>query len=130
MAKKIERNAETSAILSKDQRINDEFDRLSKIFSNIDIDKRGVALNLIQNAAFMAVSLRDLQDIIRVNGWISTYDNGGGQGGERVSPAAQQYAKMVATYNSTIKTLLDLLPKGDRDTARAQADPMAAFLAQ
>jgi predicted TIM-barrel enzyme len=130
MAKKIERNAETSAILSKDQSINDEFDRLSKIFSNIDIDKRGVALNLIQNAAFMAVSLRDLQDIIRVNGWISTYDNGGGQGGERVSPAAQQYAKMVATYNSTIKTLLDLLPKGDRDAARAQADPMAAFLAQ
>lgn len=111
-------------------RIGAEFDRLSKIFANIDPDKRGVTLNLIQNAAFMAVSLKDLQEIIQSDGWISTYNNGGGQGGERVSPAATQYAKMVATYNSTIKTLLDLLPKSDRDAARAQADPMAAFLAQ
>lgn len=130
MAKKMVKDVEKSAVLSKDERINAEFDRLSKIFQNIDIDKRGVALNLIQNAAFMAVSLRDLQELVRTNGWISTYDNGGGQGGERVSPAATQYAKMVATYNSTIKTLLDLLPKSDRDAARAQADPMAAFLAQ
>lgn len=127
MAKK---NSEKCEKMGANDRIKDEFDRLSKIFENVDPDKRGVTLNLIQNAAFMAVSLKDLQEIIRTDGWISTYNNGGGQGGERVSPAATQYAKMVATYNSTIKTLLDLLPKSDRDAARAQADPMAAFLAQ
>ena len=127
MAKK---NSEKCEKMGINDRIGAEFDRLSKIFANIDPDKRGVTLNLIQNAAFMAVSLKDLQEIIQSDGWISTYNNGGGQGGERVSPAATQYAKMVATYNSTIKTLLDLLPKSDRDAARAQADPMAAFLAQ
>lgn len=127
MAKK---NSEKCEKMEANDRIKAEFDRLSKIFENIDPDKRGVTLNLIQNAAFMAVSLKDLQEIIQSSGWISTYNNGGGQGGERVSPAATQYAKMVATYNSTIKTLLDLLPKSDRDAARAQADPMAAFLAQ
>lgn len=127
MAKK---NSEKCEKMEANDRIKTEFDRLSKIFENIDPDKRGVTLNLIQNAAFMAVSLKDLQEIIQSSGWISTYNNGGGQGGERVSPAATQYAKMVATYNSTIKTLLDLLPKSDRDAARAQTDPMAAFLAQ
>lgn len=127
MAKK---NSEKCGKMEANDRIKTEFDRLSKIFENIDPDKRGVTLNLIQNAAFMAVSLKDLQEIIQSSGWISTYNNGGGQGGERVSPAATQYAKMVATYNSTIKTLLDLLPKSDRDAARAQTDPMAAFLAQ
>ena len=124
------KNGEKCEKMGINDRIGAEFDRLSKIFANIDPDKRGVTLNLIQNAAFMAVSLKDLQEIIQSDGWISTYNNGGGQGGERVSPAATQYAKMVATYNSTIKTLLDLLPKSDRDAARAQADPMAAFLAQ
>lgn len=128
--KKTVKNTKSKKKISENDKVLEEFERLSKIFANIDPDKRGVTLNLIQNAAFMAVSLRTLQDVIQKNGWVSTYDNGGGQGGEKVSPAATQYAKMVATYNSTIKTLLDLLPKGDRDAARAQADPMAAFLAR
>lgn len=126
MKRKTEKNFE----ISKDPRVCDEFNRLSKIFEEIDPDKRGVVLNLMQNAAFMNTSLRDLQDLIAQDGWVSTYDNGGGQGGQKQSPASSSYMKLVATYNSVIKTLLDLLPKSDRDAARAQADPMAEFLSK
>ena len=51
-----------------DKQIKAEIARLTKIFANIDEDKRELCQQLIQNAAFMAVSLRDLQEQIKIDG--------------------------------------------------------------
>lgn len=76
----------------------------------------------------MTITLQELQADINKNGSIEGYDNGGGQSGRRISPAAQQYTKLIANYNAVIKQLVALLPGGEKETARMQSDPMADYL--
>lgn len=114
--------------MTKDERISAETERLLKIYKDIEPDKLGVCRQLIQNAAYIAASLQDLQKDIDKNGMIEGYDNGGNQTGRHISPAAQQYTKLVATYNQIIRQLVGLLPAGGREAARIQSDPMADYL--
>ena len=67
---------------SKESLINCEIKRLNKIFGLKGENAKGFQQELIQNAAFMAVSLRELQKIINENGYSdadfksSRYDKG------------------------------------------------------
>ena len=84
--------------------------------------------NLVQNAAYMAVKLRELQRMIDENGMIEEYNHGGGQSGQKISNAMQIYQKLLPSYNQVIKTLASMLPSGEKEIAVRSADPMAAFL--
>lgn len=112
----------------KDTLISEEEARLTGIFSGIGSDQAAVCTELIRNAAFMAVSLRDLQDLLNDGGYVEPYQNGPNQSGTRIAPAAQIYTKLIANYNAVIKSLVALLPEGDKEAAKAEADPMAVFL--
>lgn len=46
---------------SQDERINQEIARLNDILKNIHESKRSIAKGLIENIAFMSVTLTDLQ---------------------------------------------------------------------
>ena len=111
-----------------EKQIKAEIKRLTKIFANIDEDKRDLCEQLIQNAAFMAVSLRDLQEQIKIDGWVEDYQNGANQKGRKVGSAAVQYTKLVNNYRQVIADLCKLLPKGEQELARISSDPMADFL--
>ena len=114
--------------IAEDLTTSAEIKRLSAIFKNIDADKAAVVKELIQNAAYTAVTLRELQENISESGAIMEYNNGGGQSGIRVSPALQAYTKLISTYNGIIKQLVGLLPKSEQELARMSSDPMADFL--
>ena len=111
-----------------DKNIKAEIKRLTKIFANIDEDKRELCQQLIQNAAFMAVSLRDLQEQIKIDGWVEEYQNGATQKGRKTGSAAVLYTKLINNYRQTIGDLCKLLPKGEQELARMSSDPMANFL--
>jgi hypothetical protein len=70
-----------------------------------------IAKSLIANAAFMAITLQDLQDEINANGVVSKYQNGENQWGTKQSPEASTYISLVNRHNAVMKQLLDLLPK-------------------
>ena len=112
----------------EEKEIKAEVKRLSKIFANIDEDKRDLCEQLIQNAAFMAVSLRQLQEQIKVDGWVEDYQNGANQKGRKTGSAAVLYTKLINNYRQTIGDLCKLLPKGEQELARMSSDPMASFL--
>lgn len=112
----------------EDITISSEIDRLSKIFKNISEDKAGLVKELIQNAAYSAVTLRELQKNITEMGAVMEYNNGGGQKGIRISPALQAYNKLLATYNTTVKQLVGLLPKSEQELARLSSNPLTEFL--
>ena len=114
--------------MAKDTNISAEVKRLEKIFENIQQDKRALCMNLIQNAAFMAVKLHELQDMIDKDGMVERYDNGGGQSGNKIGSAVQIYQKMLPSYNQVIKTLAGMLPPSEKELAVRSADPMADFL--
>ena len=114
--------------MSTDTDYSKELKKLQKIFENISPDKRTLCESLLQNAAFMAVKLKELQEIIDTEGMIDVYDNGGGQSGRKVSSAVQIYQKMLPSYNQVIKTLAGMLPAGEKELAIRSANLMSDFL--
>ena len=105
--------------LEKDKRVKGEIERLTSILEELEIDsqKKEVAKSLIENAAFMAITLQDLQNEINREGVVSRYQNGENQWGTKQSPEASTYISLVNRHNAVMKQLIDLLPKEEtKDT--------------
>lgn len=104
-------NKETKEELTKDEMILAEMKELDKRFKNIDPNTKKAVNSLIENAAFMSVTLKELQQTINEKGVISEYQNGENQWGTKKSPEVEIYNTMIKNHMSVIKQLTDLLPK-------------------
>ena len=91
-------------------KIKKEQQRLEAIFENIENNKRKTVEKLIENAAFMAVTLEETRQIVARDGVVEAYQNGENQKGVKKSAAVEVYDKMVNTYSKVIKQLCDLMP--------------------
>lgn len=107
------------------RRISEEIKRLNKLFSKVDLKTRKAVHSLIENAAFMAVSLTDLQEEINQNGYTEEYQNGANQCGVKKSSAVEVYNLMVKNHMGVMKQLTDLLPKQE---AKPKADEFKEFV--
>lgn len=96
--------------MKKEERIAAERERLNALFADLDANQLQAAAGLISSAAFLAVSLEDLEADINANGYIDSYTNGSNQAGEKISAAVQAYATLNAKYQSTIQKLLKIVP--------------------
>jgi len=96
---------------TKEERIRQELKKLNSIFAKMDIKTKRAIKSLMENAAFMAVTLADLQMQINENGVTSDYQNGENQFGTKKSPEVEIYTSMIEKYMKAIKQLTDLLPK-------------------
>ncbi len=95
------------------KRKSKELQKLKKIFKDIEPGKRQTVEKLIENAAFMAESLNELQEIIREKGFTEEYQNGANQYGVKKCSEVEIYNTMIKNYTSVIKQLVDLLPNGE-----------------
>ncbi|MDD4780348.1 MAG: hypothetical protein PHT02_07070 [Tissierellia bacterium] len=95
----------------KQKLVKKEMLRLKRIFKDMEKDKWDTALSLIKNAAFMTVTLEDLQETINREGAVSEYQNGENQWGTKKSPEVEIYNTMIKNHMTIIKQLSDLLPK-------------------
>lgn len=95
-----------------DTRLKRARKKLENCLSELDEKRRDIAQNLIENAAFMAVTLEDLSDKIAEDGTTSKYQNGENQWGTKKSPEVDVYNTMIKNYTTIIRTLCDLLPEG------------------
>jgi len=102
---------------SKEQRIKTELDRLEILFEKIDENKKTILASLLQNAAFMRITLEDLQEIINAEGVTDEYQNGANQRGIKQSATLQGYNALIKNYTIVIKALIQLLPPEERKTA-------------
>ncbi|MBQ0100695.1 MAG: hypothetical protein KBS39_04235 [Lachnospiraceae bacterium] len=114
--------------LSQDERIRAEELKLKRIFKNIGKDKKLLTMNLIRNAAFMAVTLEDLQEDVKANGAVVRGTNGNGFDVTQESPAQKSYNVMINRYASVIKQLGDLLPDAKADTVAKAGEALAMFV--
>src|SRR2546428_656316 len=97
--------------LLKIERIKAEKAKLNRHFSKLDSRTKKTVASLIENAAFMIVTLEDLQATINQNGVISEYQNGDNQWGTKKSPEVEIYNTMVKNHMAIMKQLTDLLPE-------------------
>lgn len=98
--------------LTKMERISKEERRLKKYYKEVQPDKRAVTDGLIRRAAFMRISLEDMEIDLDANGFYELFSQSENQDPyERERPVARQYQSMNKNYQSIIKQLTDLLPK-------------------
>ena len=100
--------------LEIDRRIKKEETKLKKIFKDkgIDVSKNSAIQSLISRASFMKVSLEDLEQDLKENGWTELFQQGKDQKPyERQRPSANTYNSLNVNYQKIIRQLTDLLPK-------------------
>ena len=113
---------------TREKQLKKEITRMKKIFKPL-LDDTGyaVAQGLIDNAAFMYVTLLSLQQEILLNGCTEEYQNGANQSGIKESSAVKVYNNMIRSYNTVIKNLIGLLPSERQSDIE---DSLTAFLAK
>ena len=96
--------------MNKDKDISSEIKKLNSIFKDIPEDKKSLCEGLIKNAAFMYVTLEELQEEVNKNGAMIKYQSGNGFDTIRDNPAQKAYTTMISRYSGIIDQLSKLLP--------------------
>ena len=97
--------------IEKALEIKKEIRKINVLFKDLDRSVKKTVESLIQNAAYMAVTLRDLQNTLDSEGLICEYQNGENQWGTKKSPEVEIYNTMVKNFISAMKATNDYLPK-------------------
>lgn len=113
--------------MSKERRIQAELDRISATFEAVPEKERSIIDPLLQNYAFMKVTLEDLQEEINRDGIAETYQNGENQSGQKENSKLKSYNRLVKNFESVTKTVMKYLPEEERIRTDEQ-DPMEILL--
>lgn len=96
--------------ISKDDRIMKEIRRLLKIFKGLPTKRRAVLDGLIKRAAYMRISLEDMEADLNENGFVEFFSQSDKcDPYERERPIARQYNAVNKNYQNVMKMLNDTL---------------------
>jgi len=111
--------------MDKEKQIKKEMLKLKRLFKNLPKDKMKAADGLIQEAAFMKVTLEETRYIIDHEGVIENFEQGA-QRFKREHPATKVYNTMINRYSNVCKQLFDMIP--DPETSKTAEDELMAFV--
>lgn len=97
------------AALPDDARIKAEYNRLMLLFKKAPEKHLSLARKLISRAAFLAVTIDDLEKDIAENGYEDEYQNGATQSGKKKSAAAELHVTYSKNLFTVMKQLNDML---------------------
>lgn len=101
---------------SKKVRVRNEKSRLMELFKDLEPNKLQTCQALIDRAAFITVSLEDLEAQLNEIGWTEYYQNGETQSGWKKSAAADVHISLTKNLNTIIKQLLELVPPAKKNS--------------
>lgn len=107
----IREKQDSDLIVQKNKAIKKELNRLKKLFQDLPENKKKISEKLIDNAAFMSVSLEELKKDIILYGVKETYVNGKEQFGFKESIESKTYNITIKNYMAIIKQLNEMLPE-------------------
>lgn len=96
---------------SKEDRIKAEQRKLKSLYKELPKNKQKLTEKLIANAAFMAVTLEDLQVEVTQKGAVIRSKNGNGFQVTQENPAQKSYNVMIGKYAAVIAKLDEMLPE-------------------
>ncbi len=99
---------------TKEARIRREELRLKRIFKDLEPNKLSTCRALIARAAFITISLEDLEVQLNETGWVEYYQNGENQSGMKKAAAADVHISLTKNLNAIVKQLLDLVPPAQK----------------
>ena len=109
----------------KDRQTKKEMLKLRRLFKNLPKDKMKAADGLIQEAAFMKVTLEETRHVIDQEGILEKFEQGA-QKFMREHPATKVYNTMIQRYTTVCKQLFDMIP--DPETSKTAEDELMAFV--
>ncbi len=86
-----------------------QFEKISKLFENVEENKRSLVEGLIEQFCFMYVQLKELNEIINKKGVVEKFKQGK-QEFDRERPATKTYNTMIKNYNLIVRQLIENLP--------------------
>ncbi len=102
---------------NKKKKIKQQKNKLVKIFKQLDKNTLSLVQNLINEVAFMSVTLEENRAYIEEHGVKELYMNGKGQFGYKESVESKNYNAMIKNYTNVVKQLVDFLPKDEKKNA-------------
>lgn len=110
----------------KEAEIKKEESRLRRTYSKIGKKRKATIEGLIQRAAFMRISLAELEADLNENGFTEWFSQGDQSPYLRKRPTAEVYSSMNTGYQKIIKQLTDLLP--EEKTGTQEDDGFDGFI--
>jgi hypothetical protein len=101
----------------QEKRIKREKTKLRRLLKDMSPDRLRAVDKLINQVAFMGITLEDLAAHINAYGCVSEYQNGENQWGTKKSPEVETHASMMQRYLSALKQFTDLLPEEPKEPA-------------
>lgn len=103
----------------KMERIEAEKARLQEVFKDLEPNKLKTCQALIDRAAFITVSLEDLEKQLNRTGWVEQYQNGENQTGMKKAAAADVHISLTKNLNAIVKQLLEVVPPAQKESRLA-----------
>ena len=125
MAKKVVKFMRLFTPEEKQMQTKKEMQKLKKLFKDLPKDKQRAAEGLIQEAAFMRVTLEETRHIIDQEGIIEHFEQGA-QKFLREHPATKVYNAMINRYTTVCKQLFEMVP--DPEAGKQAEDELMAFV--
>ena len=116
--------------MDKDKLIKKEIKKLNDIFRFLPADKKELCEGLIQNAAFMRITLMELQEDVNEHGAMISCQSGNGFTTIKDNPAQKAYATMISRYTSVIDQLSSYLPSNKTISAQTAGEQFAVAVAK
>ena len=110
----------------KEKKIKQEINGIKKLYKDFPKDKAKVLEGLINEAAFMKISLEDIRAVLLENGFTEKFEQGK-QNFVRERPEVKIYTTLTQRYSTVMKQLIDLLPA---EIKKEESDALAQFLAK
>ena len=118
------KNEQLNQKLDKEKKIKQEINRIKKLYKDFDKDKIKVLDGLINDAAFMKISLEEIRSDLVNNGLTELFTQGS-QEFNRERPEVKIYTTLIQRYSNVMKQLIDLLPQEEK---KEQKDELLEFL--
>ena len=115
--------------MEKSERTEAKREELTKLLEGLPEVKKRIAGDLIEQAAFLSVTLEDLAESITKNGTVEEYTNGANQSGRKVSSDAKLYSNLIAKYSAIITKLMKIAPDAKTPKPGRVETPESCFSA-
>ena len=113
--------------MDKEKQIKKEIEKLNKLFADIPEEQGKLVEGLIQNAAFMRVTLEELQKEVMAKGAVIQCQSGNGFDTIKDNPAQKAYTTMVSRYTQIIDQLRKFMPES-KDNRDEQTQKLLGFM--
>jgi len=111
--------------LNKEKRIKKEKENLKGIYKELEEDKKAIADGLLDELAFIRISLEEIKVDLLEHGFVDIMPQGDYEI-RREDPASKSYIKLLQKYKDITKDLIKMLPQ-EEDIKDEKLDILEQF---